>query len=178
MLPRYDRDHKTSPTHKYSLKEPTYFPSPTPSLPVCRLCSSTSIHLTLEHAEKQTSLSKPSRVDQSPNKMGPTRDALLRRWHGMLGLSRQSPPSWYRDRLREELRERRTAKTPWRKLSETSDVFFSISRAQYDGFSVRKLPPFVASRHVLVYAYMLAKYTSRWISTERPLSSVRPLGTT
>ena len=89
-------------------------------------------------------------------------DALLRRWHGMLSLSRQSPPSWYRDRLREELQERRTAKTAWQKLSETSDVFFSISRAQYDGFPVRKLPPFVASRHVLVYAYMLAKYTSRW----------------
>lgn len=94
--------------------------------------------------------------------MRPTADALMRRWHRMLGLSRQSPPSWYRDRLREELRERRTANTPWQKLSETSDVFFSISRAQYDGFSVRKLPPFVASRHILVYAYMLAKYTLRW----------------
>lgn len=91
-----------------------------------------------------------------------TVDALLRRWHGMLGLSRQSPPSWYRDRLREELRERRTAKTPLQKLSETSDVIFSISRARYDGFPVRKLPPFVASRHVLLYSYMLAKYTMRW----------------
>ncbi|OCL13445.1 hypothetical protein AOQ84DRAFT_415280 [Glonium stellatum] len=91
-----------------------------------------------------------------------TGDTLLRRWYGMLGLSRQSPPSWYRDRLREELRERRIAKTPWQKLSETSDVFFSISRARYDGFPIQKLPPFVASRHVLVYAYMLAKYTSRW----------------
>jgi hypothetical protein len=80
----------------------------------------------------------------------------------MLGLSRQSPPSWYRDRLREELRERRMAETPWQKLSETSDVFFSISRARYDGFPIRKLPPFVASRHVLLYAYMLAKYTLRW----------------
>lgn len=80
----------------------------------------------------------------------------------MLGLSRQSPPSWYRDRIREELRERRTAITPWQKLSETSDVFFSISRAQYDGFPVRKLPRFVASRHTLIYAYMLAKYTLRW----------------
>ncbi len=27
---------------------------------------------------------------------------------------------------------------------------------------VRKLPPFSPSRHSLVYAYMLAKYTSRW----------------
>ncbi len=80
----------------------------------------------------------------------------------MLGLSRQSPPSWYRDRLREELRERRIAKTPWQKLSETSDVFFSSSRARYDGFPVRKVPPFVTSRHVLVYAYMLTKFTLRW----------------
>src|SRR5262249_36418261 len=90
-------------------------------------------------------------------------DALLRRWHRMLGLSRQSPPSWYRNRLREELRERRTAGTTfWRKLGETSDVFFSISRARYDGFPVRQLPPFAASRHGLVYGYMLAKYTLRW----------------
>ena len=88
--------------------------------------------------------------------------SLLRRWHGMLGLSRQSPLSWYRDRLREELRERRIASTPWRRLSETSDVLFSISRASFDGFPVRRLPFITGSRHVLVYAYMLAKYTSRW----------------
>jgi len=94
--------------------------------------------------------------------MRSTGGALLKRWHGMLGLSRQSPPSWYRDRLREELRERRIAKTPWQKLSETSDVFFSSSRARYDGFPVRKVPPFVTSRHVLVYAYMLTKFTLRW----------------
>ena len=80
----------------------------------------------------------------------------------MLNLSRQSPPSWYRDRLREELLEHRIAETPWQKLSEASDVFFSISRAQYDGFPVRKLPPFVAYRHIWVYAYMLGKYTLRW----------------
>ncbi|KAF8848882.1 hypothetical protein BDZ45DRAFT_255111 [Acephala macrosclerotiorum] len=94
--------------------------------------------------------------------MPPIGSRLLKRWHGMLGLSRQSPPSWYRDRLREELRELQIANTTWQKLSETSDVFFSISRARYDGFPVRKLPTFVASRHFLVYAYMMAKYTSRW----------------
>lgn len=87
---------------------------------------------------------------------------LLKQWHGMLGLKRQSPPSWYRDRLREELWEPRTANTTWRRLSETSDVLFSISRAQYDGFPVRKLPRFVCSHHFLVYTYMMAKYTSRW----------------
>jgi hypothetical protein len=86
---------------------------------------------------------------------------LLNRWYGMLGLARQSPKSWYRDRIREELRERHTANTPWQKLSETSDVFFSISRAQYDGVPVRKLPVFVP-RHVPVYAYMFVKYTLRW----------------
>ncbi|KAF9072846.1 hypothetical protein BDP27DRAFT_1319500 [Rhodocollybia butyracea] len=89
-------------------------------------------------------------------------DAFLRRWHRMLGLQRQSPPSWYRDRVREELHERRTAKTTLQKLSETSDVFFAIIRANYDGFAVKKTPPFVASRHLPVYAYMLGKYTLRW----------------
>ena len=93
--------------------------------------------------------------------MRPTGYVLLRRWHTVLGLSRHSPQSWYRDRIREELRERRTADTLWQKLSEASDVFFSISRAQHDGYPVRKLPTFVA-RHIPVYAYMLAKYTSRW----------------
>ena len=94
--------------------------------------------------------------------MRPIGNALLKRWHGMLGLSRQSPPSWYRGRLREELRERRFANTRWQKLSEASDVFFSSSRAQYDGFPVRKVPSSATSRHVLIYAYMLAKFTLRW----------------
>lgn len=92
-----------------------------------------------------------------------TGNTLLRRWHGMLGLSRQSPPCWYRNRLREELLEHRTAKTRWQKLSEASDVFFSSIRAEYDGFPVRKLPQTVGPRHLHIYAYMLAKYTLRWM---------------
>jgi len=94
--------------------------------------------------------------------MRPLGERILMRWYRMLGLSRQSPPSWYRDRLREELRERRTAKTPWQKLSESSDVYFSTSRVRYDGFPVRRLHSSVSFPHVLVYAYMLAKFTSRW----------------
>jgi hypothetical protein len=94
--------------------------------------------------------------------MSPAIDALLRWWHKMLHLPRHSPPSWYRNRLREELRERREANTFWGRLSETSDVLFSLSRSRHDGFTIRKLPPFIISRHGLVYAYMLAKYTSRW----------------
>ncbi|KAK7928624.1 hypothetical protein PG985_005622 [Apiospora marii] len=82
----------------------------------------------------------------------------------MLGLVRHSP-SWYRDRLREELYERRAAHTSWRKLSETADVLFCISRAHYDGFPVRNAPlPSVATCYGrFLYTYMLAKYTSRWM---------------
>lgn len=89
-------------------------------------------------------------------------DTMLLRWYRMLHLPRQSPPSWYRDRLREELQERRTAETPLRKLSETSDVLFSSIRAQYDGFPLRRLQSLSSCRYILVYGYMLAKFTSRW----------------
>ncbi|KAL7624853.1 hypothetical protein AAE478_004067 [Parahypoxylon ruwenzoriense] len=87
--------------------------------------------------------------------------AILHRWHGLLGLQRQSPSSWHRERLREELKELRAANTPIEKLSEAADVFFSISRAKYDGFPIREMPRFAFS-HVPVYVYMLAKFTSRW----------------
>lgn len=89
-------------------------------------------------------------------------DLGLRRWHRMLGLSLQSPPSWYRDRLREELFERRKATKFLHRLSETSDVYFSVIRARYDGYPIRKLPSFQASKHTLVYVYMVAKYSLRW----------------
>jgi hypothetical protein len=89
-------------------------------------------------------------------------DTLLRRWHGMLGLRRQSPPSWYQDRLEEEIREVVAAKTQVEKLSETSDVLFSIIRARYDGFPVQEPSLFVNYRHILVYMYMLGKFTLRW----------------
>jgi hypothetical protein len=84
------------------------------------------------------------------------------RWCRLLGLSRQIPPSWYRHRLYEELLERRAAKIFWHRISETLDAFFSITPSRYDGFPVRQLPHFVVSRYSLPYAYMLAKYTSRW----------------
>jgi hypothetical protein len=95
-------------------------------------------------------------------KMPRTINSILRRWHEILSLPKQSPRTWYRDRVREELKELRMVKTPLQKLSETSDVFFSISRARYDGIPVQNLPPFVASRHSFVYLYMLTKYTLRW----------------
>ena len=82
----------------------------------------------------------------------------------MLGLARHSPPSWYIDRLHEELEECRLAATPIEKLSETSDVFFATIRARYDGFPVPedRLPVLTLTRSILVYAYMLAKFTLRW----------------
>ena len=90
------------------------------------------------------------------------RKSLLTPWHRMLGLAQHSPPSWYRGRIWEELQERRAAKTALQKLSETSDIFFSISRAHYDGAPVRRLPSFRAIRHTPVYIYMLAKFSLRW----------------
>ena len=80
----------------------------------------------------------------------------------MLRLAQQSPPSWYRNRIREELRERRAAHTAWQKLSETSDVFFSILRAQHDGYPIKQLPPICLWRCSPVYSYMVVKYTLRW----------------
>lgn len=93
---------------------------------------------------------------------------FLGRWHSMLGLFRHAS-GWYHDRLREELQELRCANGPLERLSETSDVMFAISRAQHDGFPVRQsyLPAltstFEGKPYWVVCAYMLAKYTSRWL---------------
>ncbi|RSM13245.1 hypothetical protein CDV31_005949 [Fusarium ambrosium] len=92
--------------------------------------------------------------------MNSTAQRILLRWHRSLHLQKQEP-SWYRDRLREELYERRQAKTPCQKLSETADVFYIISRSHHDGYPLRHLPSFAFS-HLLVYAYLLPKYTLRW----------------
>lgn len=135
-------------------------PPPAPFL-VILFFPSISFTLTADYAGNTISLHSRPELISLQQIMPSLGIALLRRWHGLLGLARQSPRSWYRDRICEELRERRTARSKWEKLSETSDVFFSIIRAQYDGYPVRKLPNFV-SQHVPVYAYMLAKYTSRW----------------
>lgn len=101
----------------------------------------------------------------SKRNMRSAREAPLRFRYGKLRLPPQSTPSWYRDRLREELQERRLAKTPWQKLSETSDVLFAITRARYDGIlATAPKPPFIfAPRYMFVYTYMVAKYTSRWM---------------
>ncbi|KAI0912382.1 hypothetical protein F4823DRAFT_634378 [Ustulina deusta] len=86
---------------------------------------------------------------------------VLNQWHKLLNLPRQSPISWHRDRFHEEVAELRDAKTRLEKLSEASDVFFALSRAKYDGFPIGNMPPF-RIHHIPIYAYMLAKYTSRW----------------
>ncbi|KGO75991.1 hypothetical protein PITC_011480 [Penicillium italicum] len=83
-------------------------------------------------------------------------------WFKMLNLQRQSHISWHRARLREELCERRLAETGWQKLSETSDVLFSITRARYDGFPTRNPSCLTGLYSSPIYVYMLAKYTSRW----------------
>lgn len=87
---------------------------------------------------------------------------MVRLWLKMLNLPRQSQASWHRDRLREELQELRHAKTTLARLSESSDILFSITRAQYDGFAPRRIP-FSAYQITPICAYMLAKFTSRWL---------------
>lgn len=86
---------------------------------------------------------------------------VLLSWHRLLGLSLQRPP-WYKARLREELAERRAAQTALQRLSETCDVFYILGRARHDGYPLRRAPPF-NYRHPPVYAYMISKYTLRWI---------------
>ena len=88
--------------------------------------------------------------------------SFLRPWYRMLGLKREAPALWHRARLREELRECREAPTLILKLSEYSDVVFTISRADYDGFQIGKVPHFLTVRNFSVYAYMLSKFTMRW----------------
>ena len=89
-------------------------------------------------------------------------EQLLARWFAQLNLPKHSSPSWYRSRLKEELGELRSARTPLLKLSEASDVFFSSARAIHDGHPTRRVPRTIASSHLLVYAYMFAKYSLRW----------------
>ncbi|KAI8944002.1 hypothetical protein F4801DRAFT_585895 [Xylaria longipes] len=86
---------------------------------------------------------------------------MLRQWHKLLSLPRQAPASWHEDRFREEIEEFDDAKNWLERLSEASDVFFVISRAKYDGFSIADLPS-LQPCHIPIYGYMLAKYTSRW----------------
>ncbi|PHH91763.1 hypothetical protein CDD83_10407 [Cordyceps sp. RAO-2017] len=85
---------------------------------------------------------------------------LLLRWHRLLRLQQQTLP-WYRQRLREELSERRLAASAWQRLSETADVFYTISRAHHDGHLLRGLPKFSLG-HIPVLAYLVPKYTLRW----------------
>jgi hypothetical protein len=87
---------------------------------------------------------------------------LISKWLTHLNLARQTPQAWHRARLREELLERRRAVTPLARLSESSDVFFTLHRARHDGFPIRRVPAFRLSQQGPVYAYMLAKYTLRW----------------
>ncbi|KAI6352483.1 hypothetical protein MCOR25_009396 [Pyricularia grisea] len=82
----------------------------------------------------------------------------IRHWHALLALPYEPSAAWHRDRLREEQAERRGTTTRLTRLSETADVFFTISRARYDMGATRGLPD--ASAAVLLY--MVAKFSLRW----------------
>lgn len=109
------------------------------------------------------SLSNQIRILVTDNKMALKRFKLLSCWHGGLGLQRQVLRSWHCDRLREEELELREARTYLEKISEASDVLFSISRARHDGFDIQPLPSFFDRRYMLAYLYMVGKFSSRWL---------------
>lgn len=95
--------------------------------------------------------------------MASKRCPFLKLWHGGMGLQRQVPCSWHGDRLREEEQELGEARTYLEKLSEASDVLFTISRAQHDGFDIRPLPSLYDRKYTLAYLYMVGKFSSRWL---------------
>lgn len=109
-----------------------------------------------------SSLIIPADFHHSSNIIMLSKRHLLGWWHNTLKLPRQPSASWHRDRIREELRERRLSTTPLQRLSETSDILFSSSRAQYDGYHGRIIPRSFRCYFLVAYLYMLAKYTSRW----------------
>ncbi|KAH7107905.1 hypothetical protein BKA62DRAFT_206 [Auriculariales sp. MPI-PUGE-AT-0066] len=86
---------------------------------------------------------------------------FLQRWCTLLGLQRQTPASWHRARVREELAERHAARSTLERLSETSDVLFALARATHDGYPLRRLPRRTGICSYAPYAYMLAKYSTR-----------------
>jgi hypothetical protein len=89
-------------------------------------------------------------------------EAFLRWWLRRLSLQRQPSASWHRDRIKEELFERRRAHGTLSILSETSDVLFSFARSRHDGFCLRRWPVVFNKRYLLIFTYMLVKYTSRY----------------
>lgn len=115
----------------------------------------------LQYTNTSTPNINISTGNQTVIEMSPFLKYLLGRWHRVLGLQRH-PKTWYRDRLREELSELRAAESPIAKLSESSDVFYTLSRSRHSGYPTRSLPSFSVPRHALVYAYLVGKYTSRW----------------
>ncbi|KAI5920299.1 hypothetical protein F4810DRAFT_713653 [Camillea tinctor] len=88
---------------------------------------------------------------------------LIHHWHSWLDLP-QHPSIWYHERLREEIQERVEAQAQGgiAFLSETADVYYTISRASHNGYQITPVPfVFRARAHALPYLYMVAKFTSR-----------------
>jgi hypothetical protein len=89
----------------------------------------------------------------------------------ILCLNRQTARKWHQARFDEELAELSEATNFIERISEASDVCFAIHRARYDEFplatnSACPAPRILGQQPGLVmssfiYAYMLAKYTSK-----------------
>lgn len=114
---------------------------------------------------------EPSEIRQTSFKTGLFRsfgETFLTSWHTLLSLQRQSSASWYMNVLREETLEFEQAVSYVDKLSEESDLFFILSRSRFDKYPIGALPSLISVekglfRNVAVYAYMVGKYSGRWI---------------
>eukprot|EP00798_Chlamydomonas_sp_ICE-L_P002595 gene2595-30990_t len=68
--------------------------------------------------------------------------------------------SWYRARLKDELEERSKARSRLEHLSETADVMYAMSRAEFDNHPIQTRK--IHFRHISSLLYMSGKYSSRW----------------
>lgn len=159
----------SSPTHPWPPGPvPFLFARPLPPLPTGPLLhkSSQISRLVLHRISVGRPCSRPpiaSRSSAAAMQQVVERlvEGLLSNWHSRLGLARHSK-AWYRARLQEELHERRCEPAFWRRLSESSDVLYAISRARHDGCQLRRPPPFSLLRHGPLYLYFVCKCSSRW----------------
>ena len=91
------------------------------------------------------------------------RDKILKHRYDMLNL-RSHPLFFHQAQLTKDILEYQEATTFITCLSQASDVIFTTSRARYEGSSVSNLPTLISNNanNAVIYAYMMAKFTSRW----------------
>lgn len=110
-----------------------------------------------------TSTQQPQLATPLPeNNMRLRVTTLLKPWFRLLDLPRGHPASWHQALLDGEMQEVREATSFIAKVSESSDVLFTICRAHSDGQPIARAACPPGLWNATVFAYMLGKFTSRW----------------